>query len=62
MEADGVPTIAEGIAFDRIADRLVELSSALGTDVRSATQSSWSLSARRSRSRQKSVRALGRPP
>jgi poly-gamma-glutamate synthesis protein (capsule biosynthesis protein) len=34
MEADGVPTIAEGVAFDRIAGRLVELSSALGTDVR----------------------------
>jgi poly-gamma-glutamate synthesis protein (capsule biosynthesis protein) len=33
IEADGVPFVAEGEAFERIADRLVGLSSALGTDV-----------------------------
>ncbi len=34
LDADGLPTVAEAEAFDRIAKRIVEFSAALGTQVR----------------------------
>jgi poly-gamma-glutamate synthesis protein (capsule biosynthesis protein) len=36
VDDDGVPMVAEGAVFDRIAERLVGLSADLGTDLRVA--------------------------